>query len=62
MNEEQQHAAVTALLQNLGASADSAPTMASQLLKRARQIAADESISEAEALQRLLNKIVEART
>ena len=61
MNKEQQQAAVTALLQNLGASADSAPTMAAQLLKRARQIATEESISEAEALQRLLNKIVEAR-
>jgi hypothetical protein len=62
MNDEQQHAAVTALLQNLGASAASAPTMASQLLKRARQIALEESIGEAEALQRLLNKIVEARS
>jgi hypothetical protein len=62
MNGEQQHAAVTALLQNLGAPAESAATMASQLLKRARQIAREQSISEAEALQQLLNKIVEARS
>jgi uroporphyrinogen-III decarboxylase len=62
MNEEQQHAAVTALLQNLGAPAESAATMASQLLKRARQIAREQSIGEPEALQKLLNKIVEARS
>ncbi len=62
MNGEQQHAAVTALLQNLGAPAESAATMASQLLKRARQIAREQSIGEPEALQKLLNKIVEARS
>jgi uroporphyrinogen-III decarboxylase len=62
MNAEQQHAAVTALLQNLGAPTESAAIMASQLLKRARQLALEQSIAEPEALQQLLNKIIEARS
>jgi hypothetical protein len=61
MNEQQQLSAVTTLLENLGATPESAPVMANQLVKRARQIAAQESISEADSLQRLLDKIVAAR-
>jgi len=53
---------VTALLQNLGAPTESAAIMASQLLKRARQLALEQSIAEPEALQQLLNKIIEARS
>ncbi len=62
MNENQQHVAVTALLKNLGAPAESAAIMASQLLKRARQNAREQSIGEPEALQQLLDKIVKARS
>lgn len=49
------------LFQNRGADSDQAVRMASQLMKRARQIAEAEAISEKEALEQLLKKITESQ-
>ena len=50
------------LLIRIGADAEQAQRMAPQLIKRARQIAVERNITEAEALQGLLEKIREARS
>ncbi|MFP4155989.1 MAG: hypothetical protein ACLFU4_00045 [Opitutales bacterium] len=52
---------VTELFISLGASAEQAETMARQLLKRAGQLAQEQKISELEATETLLKKVVEAR-
>ena len=52
---------VAALFERMGADAEQAERMATQLLKRAAQIARDEGISELEALERLLRRILQAR-
>lgn len=46
---------------NLGAAPDAARVMAAQLLKRARQVATERSVSEAEVLAGLLAKVVSGR-
>lgn len=45
----------------MGASDDQAQTMASQLLKRAGQIASDRDISIVEAVEILLKQVIEAQ-
>ncbi|MGJ8654107.1 MAG: hypothetical protein ACSHX8_12610 [Opitutaceae bacterium] len=52
---------VTQLFVNLGAEKAQAKVMASQLLKRARQIAVEREISEVEATETLLKQVVQAR-
>ena len=52
---------VARLFQSWGAAEDRADVMARQLLKRARQMAAEQSISEVEAAENLLSKVIEAR-
>jgi hypothetical protein len=52
---------VTELFIGLGASGEYAETMARQLLKRAGQIAEEQGISEVEAMETLLKKVIEAR-
>ncbi|MFU8848735.1 MAG: hypothetical protein ACNA77_08465 [Opitutales bacterium] len=52
---------VTELFRRMGAGDDQAETMARQLLKRARQIAQEQDITEVEAAQTLLNKVIQAR-
>ncbi len=46
---------------NLGAAPEAASIMAAQLLKRARQLAAERGASEAEVLAELLNKVISGR-
>lgn len=46
---------------NMGASAEQARVMAAQMLKRARQIAAEEHIAESAAMAGLLAKVVSGR-
>jgi len=48
-------------LANLGATSDQARVMAGQLLKRARQVAAERGIPEAAAMSELLAKVVAGR-
>lgn len=52
---------VSRLFRHLGAADEQAETMARQLLKRARQISVEQNISEVEATETLLKKVVEAR-
>ena len=49
------------LFKQIGADKLQSQRMASQLLKRANQLAKEESISEIEALQNLLKKILEGQ-
>ena len=49
------------LFKQMGADELQSQRMASQLLKRANQLAKEESISEIEALQNLLKKILEGQ-
>jgi hypothetical protein len=49
------------LFQQMGADELQSKRMASQLLKRANQVAQEESISEVEALETLLKKIIEGQ-
>ena len=49
------------LFKQIGADELQSQRMASQLLKRANQLAEEESISEAEALENLLKKIIEGQ-
>lgn len=49
------------LFQQMGADELQSQRMASQLLKRANQVAQEESISEVEALETLLKKIIEGQ-
>ena len=50
------------LFKQMGADELQSQRMASQLLKRANQLAKEESISEIEALQNFLKKILEGQT
>lgn len=52
---------LTKAFENLGAPRDQARTMAAQLLKRARQVSAEEGVSEEAALSKLLEKVVAGR-
>lgn len=52
---------LTQFFQNKGADDAQALRMASQLMKRARQLAETKAISEKEALEQLLKKIIEAQ-
>ena len=52
---------LTQFFQNKGADNAQAMRMASQLMKRARQLAETKAIPEKEALEQLLKKIVEAQ-
>jgi hypothetical protein len=49
------------LFKQMGADEVQSQRMASQLLKRANQVAKEESISEVEALETLLKKILEGK-
>lgn len=49
------------LFQQMGADELESQRMASQLLKRANQVAQEESISEVQALETLLKKIIEGQ-
>jgi hypothetical protein len=49
------------LFKQMGADEVQSQVMASQLLKRASQVAKEESISEVEALETLLKKILEGQ-
>lgn len=53
---------VATLFLQWGADASQAQTMARQLIKRSKQIAAEREISELEALEGLLKQVIEART
>lgn len=52
---------VAQIFVNLGAPEAQAKVMASQLLKRAEQIAAERGISKVNATENLLKQVVEAR-
>ena len=52
---------LTQFFQNKGADDVQALRMASQLMKRARQLAETKAISKKEALEQLLKKIIEAQ-
>lgn len=52
---------VAALFKRFGAEGAQANVMASQLLKRSKQIAQERNISELEALETLLKQVIEAR-
>lgn len=56
------HDGVTQLFVNLGADATQAKVMASQLLKRAAQIAEEREIPIVEATQTLLKQVIQARS
>ena len=49
------------LFKQMGADELQSQRMTSQLIKRANQVAEEESISEEEALKRLLQKIIEGQ-
>ena len=49
------------LFKQMGADELQSQRMSSQLLKRANQVAKEESISEEEALKKLLQKIIEGQ-
>ncbi|ADE55821.1 hypothetical protein [Coraliomargarita akajimensis] len=52
---------VSGLFEQMGAESAQARTMASQLLKRAEQVAVERKISKIEATQTLLNQVIQAR-
>ena len=52
---------MTALCRQLGASAEQAPIMAAQLLKRADQLAVDRGIERTAALSYLVELVMKAR-
>ena len=59
---DQKHCDEVALLFiNMGAGQAQAQTMAKQLLKRARQIAQSRDMTEIEALETLLKRVIEVR-
>jgi hypothetical protein len=60
-NEPDQLNLIKSLFLKMGASEDQAQTMASQLLKRAGQIAAERDISNVEAVEILLKQVIEAQ-
>lgn len=52
---------ISQIFQRLGAPIEQADVMASQLLKRAEQIAEREGITKVNAVEGLLKKVIEAR-
>lgn len=52
---------VAELFRRMGAAEAQAMVMARQLLKRARQIAEEKNITEVDATQTLLRKVIQAR-
>ena len=54
-------AEIACIFVNLGAPEKQAEVMASQLIKRAEQIAQERDISKVEATERLLKQVLEAR-
>tara|TARA_A100001015_G_scaffold262176_1_gene308219 strand:- start:211 stop:411 length:201 start_codon:yes stop_codon:yes gene_type:complete len=54
-------AEIACIFVNLGAPEKQAEVMASQLIKRAEQIAQERDISKVEATERLLKQVFEAR-
>ena len=52
---------ITCIFVNLGAPEKQAKVMASQLIKRAEQIAHERDISKVEATENLLKQVLEAR-
>ena len=52
---------VKVLFERMGAGVEQSEVMARQLVKRASQIASEQKISEVEAMETLLKKVVEAR-
>jgi len=61
MNDEDALRDMTRLFIRMGADEARAEVMASQLLKRARQISVERGISFVEAAEDLLRKVIEAR-
>ena len=61
MNMDKTEKMLQELLKQIGADELQSHRMASQLLKRADQVAKEESISETEALENLLKKIIEGQ-
>lgn len=59
--DAQAQAMLERALAHLGASAEQARTMATQLLKRARQVAMERGISESAAMAELLHKVIAGR-
>ena len=59
--DENYLAQVATLLKRLGAESSQADVMAGQLLKRSKQIAEARDITQAEALEKLLKQVIEAR-
>jgi len=60
-SEEARERIIEQLFRHWGAPEDQARTMASQFLKRARQVASEEDISVVEATEKLLRKVIEPR-
>ena len=54
-------AEIACIFVNLGAPEKQAEVMASQLIKRAKQIAQERDISKVEAIESLLKQVLEAR-
>ncbi|MGK0177075.1 MAG: LDH2 family malate/lactate/ureidoglycolate dehydrogenase [Lentimonas sp.] len=62
MKDSEEHLElIKSLFLNMGASEKQAQTMASQLLKRARQISNEGGITLTESVEKLLKQVVEAR-
>lgn len=60
-SEHEQLSLIKSLFIKLGASEKQAVVMASQLLKRAEQIAAERKISKVESIEALLKQVIEAQ-
>jgi hypothetical protein len=60
-SEHEQLSLIKSLFIKMGASEKQAVVMASQLLKRAGQIAAERKISKIESIESLLKQVIEAQ-
>ena len=60
-SEHEQLSLIKSLFIKMGASKKQAVVMASQLLKRAGQIAAERKISKIESIEALLKQVIEAQ-
>jgi hypothetical protein len=60
-SEHEQLSLIKSLFIKMGASEKQAVVMASQLLKRAEQIAAERKISKIESIEALLKQVIEAQ-
>lgn len=59
--DEEQKNQIASLFIKWGAESPQAQVMARQLLRRAKQIAVERGITEAEAFENLLKQVIEAR-